>query len=394
MKQYNKQAADLIYREKNQHRPENEIDLHGLFVQEATERVDEAIKLCKRQGYENLTIIVGKGLHSPGQIAKLKPAIIEMVQKYEVNCEPNRPNPGCLYITFGQGTGDLSWIDKFADKLQQHNTCTIIIVYCIPIPFINQPSDSFISITSLTNSLGDYYESITDQVLISFTKEITSIAASIYLTNYDQDQEKEAEQFISSLEDHLHLMKTHLIASVRPLIDANLPWTLSINDDDDDDSNKKKKDGTFPIWTQSMTKKVLLLNQRLSSQLGIIINVDESSYMMIYQSLPKKQQQLEMKAYNELDDLMDDVDWMEDKLNDNYDMYSNEIYNNNNNQYIIKNGKSNKIMIDDYSLNIPHEQLMNWLSHWLLDIEIILLNEFNNRIEDLIQTIMEDVLYD
>ncbi|KAI9299960.1 hypothetical protein BJ944DRAFT_171584 [Cunninghamella echinulata] len=126
MKQYNQQAADLIYREKNQGRPPNEIDLHGLFVQEATDRVDEAIKLCKREHYENLTIIVGKGLHSPGQIAKLKPAITEMVQRYEVLCEPNRPNPGCLYITFGQGTGDLSWLDKITDKIQQQNTCTIM----------------------------------------------------------------------------------------------------------------------------------------------------------------------------------------------------------------------------------------------------------------------------
>ncbi|CAO3696634.1 unnamed protein product [Rhizopus stolonifer] len=126
MKEYNRQAAEYIYSKKNQGRPINEIDLHGLFVAEAGEKVEEAIKRCKSSGQENLTIIVGKGLHSPGQIAKLKPAIIELVKKYNVSCQPNIPNPGCLFVEFGKGTGDLSWLDRFADKVASGDSCLIM----------------------------------------------------------------------------------------------------------------------------------------------------------------------------------------------------------------------------------------------------------------------------
>ncbi|KAI9282644.1 hypothetical protein BY458DRAFT_496857 [Sporodiniella umbellata] len=126
MKDYNRQAAEYIYSRKNEGRPVNEIDLHGLFVAEAKEKVEEAIKRCKSSGQENLVIIVGKGLHSPGQIAKLKPAIIDLVKKHNVSCQPNIPNPGCLFIEFGKGTGDLSWLDRFADRVGNGENCHIM----------------------------------------------------------------------------------------------------------------------------------------------------------------------------------------------------------------------------------------------------------------------------
>ncbi|KAI9498275.1 hypothetical protein BDB00DRAFT_755032 [Zychaea mexicana] len=125
MKRYNQQAADLVFEEKNAHRPDDEIDLHGLFVKEATEKVDEALRRCQRNGQDHLTIIVGKGLHSPGQIAKLKPAIAGMIQKHNVRCTPDRPNPGCLYVEFGQGTGDLSWLDRITDRVDRGD-CAIM----------------------------------------------------------------------------------------------------------------------------------------------------------------------------------------------------------------------------------------------------------------------------
>lgn len=129
--------------EKNHDRPSNEVDLHGLFVKEASEKAEEAIERCQREGADHLVIIVGKGLHSPGKtanqgggrsvlifaagnIAKLKPAIINLVKKYNVSCEPNRPNPGCLYIEFGKGTGDLSWLDRLADHLGNKGSCAIM----------------------------------------------------------------------------------------------------------------------------------------------------------------------------------------------------------------------------------------------------------------------------
>ncbi|KAI8096006.1 hypothetical protein BDF21DRAFT_407241 [Thamnidium elegans] len=125
MKQLNQRACNHIYAVKNQGRPRNEIDLHGLYVKEASQKVEEAIKCCQQAGENDLTIIVGKGLHSPNQIAKLKPAIIELVKKYNVSCQPNIPNPGCLYVEFGRGTGDLSWLDRFTDKMS-NDQCVIM----------------------------------------------------------------------------------------------------------------------------------------------------------------------------------------------------------------------------------------------------------------------------
>ncbi|OAD74175.1 hypothetical protein PHYBLDRAFT_13635, partial [Phycomyces blakesleeanus NRRL 1555(-)] len=103
MNRYNNQAADYIYKLKNQGRSPTEIDLHGLFVKEASARVEEAIKRCERENYDHLIIIVGKGLHSTGNIAKLKPAILDLVKRYNVHVEPNKPNPGCLFVEFGKG---------------------------------------------------------------------------------------------------------------------------------------------------------------------------------------------------------------------------------------------------------------------------------------------------
>ncbi|KAI9361379.1 hypothetical protein BD770DRAFT_360905 [Pilaira anomala] len=125
MKQYNQQACDHIYSVNNQGRPSNQIDLHGLYVKEASQKVEEAIQRCQREGASDLTIIVGKGLHSPNQIAKLKPAIIDLVKKYNVSCQPNIPNPGCLYVEFGKGTGDLSWLDRLTDRMS-NDQCFIM----------------------------------------------------------------------------------------------------------------------------------------------------------------------------------------------------------------------------------------------------------------------------
>ncbi|CEP15443.1 hypothetical protein [Parasitella parasitica] len=126
MKKYNQQAADHIFKVKNQNRPLNEIDLHGLYVKEASAKVEEALRHCQSNGEAFLIIIVGKGLHSPNQIAKLKPAIIELVKKYRVTCQPNVPNPGCLFVEFGKGTGDLSWLDRLSERMAKNDQCLIM----------------------------------------------------------------------------------------------------------------------------------------------------------------------------------------------------------------------------------------------------------------------------
>ncbi|CAO3685190.1 unnamed protein product [Rhizopus stolonifer] len=126
MKMYNQQAAEYMYTKNNQGRSINEIDLHGLFVAEANQKVEEAIQRCQAGKQDHLVIIVGKGLHSPGQIAKLKPAIIKLVEKYNISCQPDIPNPGCLYVEFGKGKGDLSWLYRITEKVVKGEGCLVM----------------------------------------------------------------------------------------------------------------------------------------------------------------------------------------------------------------------------------------------------------------------------
>jgi len=67
--------------ENNKHSPPGTIDLHGLYVKEAIERTETAIANAQRSGTEELRVIVGKGIHSQGHVAKIKPAVQGLMQK-------------------------------------------------------------------------------------------------------------------------------------------------------------------------------------------------------------------------------------------------------------------------------------------------------------------------
>jgi DNA-nicking Smr family endonuclease len=56
-------------------RPEAELDLHGLTVEEALSQLKSFLLGCKLKGYYLVKIIHGKGLHSPGE-AKLKELVL------------------------------------------------------------------------------------------------------------------------------------------------------------------------------------------------------------------------------------------------------------------------------------------------------------------------------
>jgi hypothetical protein len=64
------------------------IDLHGLYVTEAIERVNRHLEKCRDAGVETTIIITGRGLHSQGGVAKIKPEVEkwlqERVAKYRV----------------------------------------------------------------------------------------------------------------------------------------------------------------------------------------------------------------------------------------------------------------------------------------------------------------------
>lgn len=58
MAQYNKQASEFIFRENNApgRNPDDTIDLHGQFVEEAEDILEERIRYATRQGQSHLHV--------------------------------------------------------------------------------------------------------------------------------------------------------------------------------------------------------------------------------------------------------------------------------------------------------------------------------------------------
>ncbi|KAI5123968.1 hypothetical protein M0805_006380 [Coniferiporia weirii] len=93
-----REAADWIFEQNNRGRGASEVDLHGLRAEEAIERTDKAILDARRKGINELRLIVGKGIHSQGQHAVLKPRIEELMQKHNIVAEIDPQNSGVLIV--------------------------------------------------------------------------------------------------------------------------------------------------------------------------------------------------------------------------------------------------------------------------------------------------------
>ncbi|RMX41510.1 hypothetical protein pdam_00013057 [Pocillopora damicornis] len=103
IKEANARAAALILDQKNELTDDNTIDLHGLHVTEAiealenmlSERIDSCSSLA-RKGCKFLNVVTGRGNHSRGGKARIKPAIIEYLKKH--NYRFTEPHPGLVKV--------------------------------------------------------------------------------------------------------------------------------------------------------------------------------------------------------------------------------------------------------------------------------------------------------
>ncbi|WWC72848.1 uncharacterized protein I206_106812 [Kwoniella pini CBS 10737] len=103
------EASSWIFNENNKSSPADTIDLHGLYVKEAIEKVEFAITSSQRSGLEELNVIVGKGIHSQGGRAKIKPAVEELMAKYNLSAHVDPENTGVLIVDLqGRGGGQRS----------------------------------------------------------------------------------------------------------------------------------------------------------------------------------------------------------------------------------------------------------------------------------------------
>lgn len=104
MDAYNKQASDYIFRENNAvgRVPDDTIDLHGQFVEEAEDILEKRIRYAQQNGQTHLHVIVGKGNHSVNHVQKIKPRVeavcAELGLKYVTEA-----NEGRMYINLQGG---------------------------------------------------------------------------------------------------------------------------------------------------------------------------------------------------------------------------------------------------------------------------------------------------
>lgn len=105
---YNKQASEFIFRENNApgRVASDTIDLHGQFVNEAEDILEERIRAAKARGETHLHVIVGKGNHSPGHIQKIKPKVEAVCRDEGLRCVTEE-NEGRVYIDLRGGGGHL-----------------------------------------------------------------------------------------------------------------------------------------------------------------------------------------------------------------------------------------------------------------------------------------------
>jgi len=121
-------ASDWIFVENNKDSNPGEIDLHGLYVKEAIAHTDDAIEQAKRKGDSEIHLIVGKGLHSQGGVAKIKPAIESLMQKHQLVAELDPHNAGVLIVYLGGGGRDRAvGPDEIARRLDRNDEGCIIM---------------------------------------------------------------------------------------------------------------------------------------------------------------------------------------------------------------------------------------------------------------------------
>ncbi|KAG6330392.1 hypothetical protein ID866_8698, partial [Astraeus odoratus] len=98
MESLNAQASAWIFKENNLDCKPGEVDLHGLYVKEAIKYTKEAIVKAQNRGDPEIRLIVGKGLHSDGNVAKIKPALEEFMKKHNLPAEVDPGNAGILTV--------------------------------------------------------------------------------------------------------------------------------------------------------------------------------------------------------------------------------------------------------------------------------------------------------
>ncbi|KAL3479742.1 hypothetical protein BJX99DRAFT_60695 [Aspergillus californicus] len=108
MDEYNRQASEFIFRENNApgRVDEDTIDLHGQFVEEAEDILEERIKYARSHGQNHLHVIVGKGNHSANHVQKIKPRVEQVCRELGLQYATEE-NEGRMYVNLTGGAAQM-----------------------------------------------------------------------------------------------------------------------------------------------------------------------------------------------------------------------------------------------------------------------------------------------
>ncbi len=99
-----RKAADAIFAMKNARVKPEEIDLHGLHVEEALVKTEERLARDLASGRGGvLVVIYGAGNHSLGNKQLLKPAVEKLLRDKGVQFTLDTPNHGCCSVVLPGG---------------------------------------------------------------------------------------------------------------------------------------------------------------------------------------------------------------------------------------------------------------------------------------------------
>ncbi|KAF8752013.1 Small MutS-related domain [Rhizoctonia solani] len=94
------EAANQIFKEKNDGRPADEVDLHGLYVKEALSRLSRYLREAPVAGQTTVRVITGKGIHSEGE-PQLIPAVEESLRSKGLRHHTDPNNAGVVVVELG-----------------------------------------------------------------------------------------------------------------------------------------------------------------------------------------------------------------------------------------------------------------------------------------------------
>ncbi|KAG9103354.1 hypothetical protein FRC07_010012, partial [Ceratobasidium sp. 392] len=97
MQELHAEASEQVFREKNEGREPDEIDLHGLYVKEAEARLSQFIREAQTTGMTNVRVITGKGLHSEGD-PQIIPAVESSLKKKGLRHHTDEANAGVIIV--------------------------------------------------------------------------------------------------------------------------------------------------------------------------------------------------------------------------------------------------------------------------------------------------------